>query len=159
MKKLIGSVSLAVVMGCVLALANANDDTNTNPNTNNGTSDMSSQTGMVHQEPGTASDSNVNSDTSAPYANGDSSNPSNAGNPGNMKSQNTTQSTTTTSTSKTAMNKKSCTDDNGKVILKGHTGYKACVKAQKKAQMGGTAANPSSDSYHPDDSSNTMNNQ
>jgi hypothetical protein len=124
MKKLIGSVSCLLVMGCALALANANDDVNAN--NNNGTSDMNGQSAMVHQEPGTAADSNnANGNVTTPDA--------------NSADKMNSESTTTTTTSKTsAMNKKSCTDSNGNVILKGHTGYKACVKANKD-QMGGTA--------------------
>jgi hypothetical protein len=128
MKKLIGSVSVAMVLGCALALAHANDDINTS---NNGTSDMSDPSGVVHQEAGTAADSNMNSDTS--------------GSPNNMKSE----TTTTTTTSKSAMNKKSCTDENGKVLTHGQSGYRACMKAHKKAQMGGIA----------DDSVNKVGNQ
>jgi hypothetical protein len=117
MKKLIGTVSFVLVMGCALALANAND----NANANNGTSDMNSApNAMSHQEPGTAADTNT--DAVAP----DSSD--------KMKSE----STTTTTTSKSAMNKKSCTDENGKVIKSGHTGFTACMKAHAKDQMGGT---------------------
>jgi hypothetical protein len=120
MKKLIGTVSFAMVMGCALALANANDDVNSN--TNSGTSDMSNQSSTVHQEPGTAADTNtVNGNTAPDDHVGIQS-----------------ETTTTTTTSKTAMNKKSCTDANGKLILKGHTGYTACMK-HKKAQMGGIA--------------------
>lgn len=76
---------------------------------------MNNQPGMVHQEPGTAADSNTVDSNAAK-----------------------SETTTTTTTNKTAMNKKSCTDANGKVILKGHTGYTACLK-YKKAQMGGIA--------------------
>jgi hypothetical protein len=82
MKKLIGTASFVLVMGCALALANAAD---------NDTADK-------------------------------------------MKSE----STTTTTTDKTASAKKSCTNDNGKVIKPGHTGYNDCVKHAKE-QMGGTA--------------------
>lgn len=118
MKKLIGSVSCVLVMGCALALANANDDVNAN----NGTSDMNSQSApsaTTNQEPGTAADAAAPED----HLSGADK----------MKSESTT---TTTTTQKSAMNKKSCTDENGKVILKGHTGFKACIKA-KKDQMGG----------------------
>jgi hypothetical protein len=142
MKKLIGSLSCVLVMGCALALANANDDVNAN--NNNGTSDMNGQSAMVHQEPGTAADANGN--VAAPDT--------------SSADKMNSESTTTTTTSKTtAMNKKSCTDSNGNVIKKGHTGFKACVKA-KKDQMGGTAdesLNKTDDSHV--DSSGSSSNQ
>jgi hypothetical protein len=132
MKKLIGTVSVALVMGCALALANANDDANTN----NGTSNMSNDSAMVHQEPGTAADSNTNAVAPDDHMNGADT----------MKSE----SSTTTTTNKTAMNKKSCTDENGKVNLKGHSGFNACMKAHKKDQMGGTVDDSVNNMSHSD---------
>ena len=52
--------------------------------------------------------------------------------------QSTSQETTTVK--KSAKTAKTCTDDNGNVLKRGETGFKACWNAQHPKQESGTAA-------------------
>jgi hypothetical protein len=139
MKKTIATISLAMVMGCGLALAHA-DDSMSNTTSNKTTT---GDTGSV-QQPGTVAGSN---DTTTDHMAGPDTN-SNSG------------MTSSETKSTTAMKSKSCTDDTGKVLHKGQTGFKACMKNMKE-QMGGTADQSTTeihkhtDSVNPSDMSNT----
>jgi hypothetical protein len=120
MKKTIATISLAMVMGCGLALVHADDNmSNTTSDTHTTTT---GDTGSV-QQPGTVAGSN---DTTT-------------GSNDTMTAPDTSKSMdTTTKSTTTASKSKSCTDDSGKVLYKGQTGYKKCMKNMKE-QMGGTA--------------------
>lgn len=125
MKKLIGTVSIAMMLGCALALANTDDASNTTSNSH-GTS--TTDTMNTDQQAGTSGDVN----NANPNVTTDQTTPENK-----MDSSSST-TTTTTKSAKSAMNK-SCVDDSGKTLQKGQTGYRACIKAHKKDQMGGIA--------------------
>jgi hypothetical protein len=125
MKKMIAMISVATMMGCAFALANTDDTMSNTSNT-----DTTRQ-----QEAGTMGNDSNMQNTDTPHTNTD------------------TSATSTTTTTKSAMNKKSCTDDNGKVLNHGQKGFTACMKNLKRQQSG--VADPSSMSGASDDSAVT----
>ena len=136
MKKTIATISLAMVMGFGMALVHADDSmSNTTGNTNT-TANAPADTNSV-QQPGTVG--GTNDTTAAPSD--------------QMAAPDTTKSTDTTTTSKSAMKSKSCTDDTGKVLHKGQTGYKDCMKNMKD-QMGGTVDQTKTEIHKHTDSAN-----
>ena len=136
MKKTIATISLAMVMGFGMALVHADDSmSNTTGNTNT-TANAPADTNSV-QQPGTVG--GTNDTTAAPSD--------------QMAAPDTTKSTDTTTTSKSAMKSKSCTDDTGKVLHKGQTGYKDCMKTMKD-QMGGTVDQTKTEIHKHTDSAN-----
>jgi len=120
MKKTIATISLAMVMGCGLALVHADD--NMSNNTSDTHTATTGDTGSV-QQPGTVAGQNDTTNTTGSDT---------------MTAPDTSKSMDTTSKTTTAQKSKSCTDDSGKILYKGQTGYKKCMKNMKE-QMGGTA--------------------
>lgn len=124
MKKFIaiGSVSLGLIFG--VAMAHADDTANSNTTS----ADTTTTT--------TTNPSNGNMDNAYHVDN------QQAGTQGNDTTSTTTtpneSSTATTSQSTTVAKTKSCTDDAGNTYQHGQKGYKSCMKAMKKKQMGGT---------------------
>jgi Flp pilus assembly protein TadD len=125
MKKLIGTVSVAMMLGCALALANTDDTSNTTSDSHGTSTADTSGTMSNEQQAGTADMNSADTNTTA----------NDQAAPNKMEDSATT---TTTKTTKSAMNK-SCVNNNGKTLYKGQTGYHACIKSHKKDQMGGIA--------------------
>lgn len=126
MKKILVLVSIALMSGCMYALA-ADDSANTGTTgttTGNMMNDAQKPADNAMNQAGTAAD--------------------NAANSANDQ-MNTTTDTMKKETTTTAKNAKTCVDDNGNTLKKGEAGFRTCMKKQLSKQQGGTMGNENTD--------------